>query len=121
MTLQDVKLELLRRSIVIVEGYVTIKDASVEEQVALTMIKYDTDGLKVEATAGCPVHIYVNEALYASELNRRAHAIESYMKDRHNQNPNNCRHEVIMIDNKKSCRRCMAKFGETIMLSLGNN
>jgi hypothetical protein len=115
MTLQDTRLDILARGIFINEGKIPDDDVSV------TLLKYDTDGLKVQADFTVDLTIYGNEEAYVNILKNKASAIESYIVNRHAQDINRCEHKPVLIGNRKACTMCMGNFGDRIVIDINKN
>jgi hypothetical protein len=118
MTIQETKKDMLLRGMVITEF---ISNDTPNGTIGITVVKFDTDGLRVSADAPVEVENYIDVDKYSEIIKSRASHIENYITNRHSRNINACQHETVMIGSKVCCSLCMGKFGDKIVLDIRGN
>lgn len=125
MTIQEQKLEIIKRGFILSERILPTDTRLIQ----VVVFKVDTDGLKYESAPNMFAEEYNNEETYVSVLKVGMTGIDAYITKRHAQNPNTCRHEEVDLEGGAlGCLHCMAKLGtrtktktSVIDIKLGNN
>jgi hypothetical protein len=115
MTLQETKIDILSRGIFINEGRIP------KGNITVSMVKFDTDGLRLEADFELDVATFINDTVVSSILKEKAAIIENFASKRHAQDINSCEHQPVLIGNRKACANCMGNFGDRIILDINKN
>ena len=118
MTVQEIKLDLLRRGMIITEF---IGSDTPQGTVSINVTKFDTDGLRVSADSPVYATDYYSDEKYSELIKERGLHIENYITNRHAKNINTCQHNEVMIGSRVACSFCMGTFGNKIMLDIRGN
>ncbi len=118
MTLQETKLDLTKRGMVLTE---CVTDKTPSGMIDIYVTKFDSDGLRISADA--PIHQvnFLNLNHYQDELRSRGASVDNWIIGRHSKDINSCHHEEVMLNNRICCKHCMGTFGDKIVLNIGVN
>jgi hypothetical protein len=115
MTIQDMRIDIMSRGIFINEG--KLPDGGI----TVNLVKFDTDGLRLEANFRVSEESYIDDTIYSTLLRKKTTLIDKWILERHDQDINSCPHEPVMIGNRKACSLCMGNFGDRIVLDINKN
>jgi len=116
MMLQETKIELMKEGMTIHEGYTP------DGKLAITILKFDFDGLRVEATNTLEEDVFLSEEDYNDTIKHYALLINEHISMRAVRDVNTCQHQFCLIgkEQRKVCTQCRINTGEK-MVFLNNN
>lgn len=118
MTVIELRFDIMR------QGYFMHEDIN-GTVIRIEIGKLDTDGLRFTNQLLCDANEILNgtqgEEKYMDIMRELTRIVNEAITNRHAQNINNCEHNEIMIGTKKSCTKCMGKFGERMSLDMNWN
>lgn len=114
--IQEAKIELMKDGITIHEGYTP------DGKVALTILKFDFDGLRIEATNTLDEGVFLDLDLYEQTIRQYAILVNEHISMRAVKDINTCKHEFCLIgkEQRKVCTQCRIITREK-MVFLNNN